>query len=257
MGILDRFRLDGHVALITGGGGGLGHAMATAFADVGADVCVTARKLDKLEAVRRDVEARGRRCAVISADVTSEDGPTTITEHALKELEKITILVNNAGGLGGVDKAPQPLMKTSDASWEAQIALNLTSAWRMTKACVPEMKDGGVIINISSILGLKPQGAGGGYGASKAAMNNMTIALAHDLAPRFRVNGIAPGPVPTEAFKKARKVTEADFARVAQEWGVPLGRVGTPEDVSATAVYLASDAGSWMTGQTLLLAGGM
>ena len=85
----------------------------------------------------------------------------------------------------------------------------------------------------------------------------MTVALAHDLAPRFRVNGIAPGPVPTEAFKKARKVTEADFPQVAQEWGIPLGRVGTPEDVSATAVYLASDAGSWMTGQTLLLAGGM
>jgi NAD(P)-dependent dehydrogenase (short-subunit alcohol dehydrogenase family) len=88
-------------------------------------------------------------------------------------------------------------------------------------------------------------------------LNVMTVALSHDLAPRIRVNGIAPGPVPTEAFMAARKVTEADFPRVAQEWGVPLGRVGRPDDIAATAVYLASEAGSWVTGQTIVVAGGM
>jgi len=85
----------------------------------------------------------------------------------------------------------------------------------------------------------------------------MTVALAHDLAPRIRVNAIAPGPVPTEAFKRVRRVTEADYPRVAKEWGVPLGRVGHVDDIAAAAVFLASNAGSWITGQTIIIAGGM
>ncbi len=257
MSIAERFRLDGHVALITGGGGGLGSAMARAFADMGADVAVTARSMASLEAVRVDIESRGRRAAVIAADITDPGSPARFVDETIRQLGKLSILVNNAGGLGGVDTTPLPLNQISEESWAAQIELNLTSVWRTSKAAAPYLSPGGVILNISSIKGFKPEGGSGPYGAAKAAVNNMTIALAHDLAPNIRVNAIAPGPVPTEAFMRARNVTEADFPRVAKEWGVPLGRVGGADDIAATAVFLASKAGAWITGQTIIVAGGM
>jgi 7-alpha-hydroxysteroid dehydrogenase len=109
---------------------------------------------------------------------------------------------------------------------------------------------------MSSIKAFKPAGGSGAYAAAKAALNNLTTALSLDLAPRFRVNAIAPGPVPTEAFKTKRNVTEADFPRVAREWGVPLERLGSPDEVASVALLLASLAGSWITGQTIVVAGG-
>lgn len=256
MSIADLFRLDGHVALITGGGGGLGRAMALAFADMGADVAVTARSADKLESVCREVETRGRRALALPADITDAAAAGMLVEKVIGSLGKLTILVNNAGGLASPDMKLAPLNDTSEESWAGQIDLNLTSVWRMSKAAAPHMESG-VILNMSSIKAYKPAGGSGPYGAAKGALNVMTVALSHDLAPRIRVNGIAPGPVPTEAFMTARNVTEADFPRVAQEWGVPLGRVGRPDDIAATAVYLASEAGSWVTGQTIVVAGGM
>lgn len=256
MAILDLFRLDGQVALITGGGGGLGSAIARAFADVGADVAVVGRTPGPLEAVRTEVEARGRRCAVIAADVTDPAAPVRIVDETVRQLGRLTLLVNNVGGLGGDDK-PLPTMELTEQSWTTQVDLNLTSVWRLTRAAVPKMTDGGVILNMSSIKSFHPQGGSGAYGAAKAALNNMTVSLAHDLAPRFRVNGIAPGPVPTDKFMEVRNVTEADFPEVARQWGVPLARLGRVDDIAATALFLASEAGSWITGQTIVVAGGM
>jgi 7-alpha-hydroxysteroid dehydrogenase len=172
------------------------------------------------------------------------------------QLGTLSILVNNVGGIAG-DAAPRPAMEVSEPSWVAQIDLNLTSVWRLTKAAVPHMKDGGVILNMSSIKAYQPNGGSAAYAVAKAGLNVLTTVLAKDLAPRFRVNGIAPGPVPTDKFKQVRGVTEADFPRVAREWGVPLERLGTPDDIAAAALFLASAAGSWITGQTLLIAGGM
>ena len=256
MSILDLFRLDGHVALITGGGGGLGGAIARAFAEVGADVALVGRSPVPLEKVRAEVEGRGRRCAVIPGDVTDSATLPRIAADTVSRLGKLTILVNNVGGIAGAER-PLPCMELSDESWTAQIDLNLNSVWRLTRAAVPRMTEGGVILNMSSIKAYKPQDGSGAYAAAKAGLNNLTVALAHDLAPRFRVNGIAPGPVPTEAFMEKRKVAEADFPRIAREWGVPLGRLGRADDVASAAVFLASSAGSWITGQTLIIAGGM
>ena len=257
MTIFDLFRLDGQVALITGGGGGLGSAMARAFADAGADVAVVGRSPEPLEKVRDEVSRRGRRCATIRCDVTDATATEQIVAATLQQLGKLTLLINNVGGLGGADEKPLPAMELSEASWTSQIDLNLNSVWRLTKAAVPRMHDGGVILNMSSIKAFQPGGGSGAYGAAKAAINNLTLSLAQTLAPRFRVNGIAPGPVPTDAFMKARNVTEADFAQVARDWGVPLGRLGRPDDIAATALFLASPAGSWITGQTIVVAGGL
>jgi 7-alpha-hydroxysteroid dehydrogenase len=256
MSILDLFRLDGGVALITGGGGGLGSAMARAFADAGADVAVVGRTAAPLERVRDEVTTRGRRCAVIPRDVSRAGAAEQIVDDVLSQLGRLTILCNNVGGIAD-DERPLPAMELSDESWVAQVELNLTSVWRLVKAAVPRMTDGGVILNMSSIKAFHPADGSAAYGAAKAGLNNLTVSLAHDLAPRFRVNGIAPGPVPTEAFITKRNVTEADFPRVAREWGVPLARLGRPDDIAATALFLASPAGSWITGQTIIVAGGM
>lgn len=256
MAILDLFRLDGQVALITGGGGGLGSAMARAFAEAGADVALVGRTRGSLETVAAQVEARGRRCAVIPADLADPASFERIVEATLAALGDLTILCNNVGGIAG-DDAPKPALQTSDESWVAQVDLNLTSVYRLTRAAVPRMARGGVILNMSSIKAYQPSGGSGAYAVAKAALNTLTLALSKDLAPRFRVNGIAPGPVPTDKFKEVRKVTEADYPRVAREWGVPLERLGTPDDIAATALFLASPAGSWITGQTIVVAGGM
>lgn len=256
MSIFDLFRLDGAVALITGGGGGLGSAIARAFAEAGADVAVAGRSPAPLEKVCGEVAERGRRCVAIPADITDTQAAAKLIDETIARLGKLTVLVNNVGGLGG-DEKPLPAMEMTEESWVAQVELNLNSVWRLTKVAVGRMPEGGVILNMSSIKAFQPAGGSGAYGASKAALNNMTVALAHDLAPKFRVNGIAPGPVPTDAFMRVRNVREAEFGRVAKEWGVPLGRLGVPDDVAATALFLASPAGSWITGQTIIVAGGM
>jgi NAD(P)-dependent dehydrogenase (short-subunit alcohol dehydrogenase family) len=257
MGFPDLFRLDGHVALVTGGGSGLGAAIAVAFAEMGADVAINARSADKLAGVAARIEALGRRAFVLAGDVTDRDLPARLVEGTVDALGGLSILVNNAGGTGGIDARPMPSLDTGEESWAAQIEINLTSVWRLTRAAAPYLRDGGSILNISSIKATRPENGSGAYGAAKAALDNMTIALAHDLAPRLRVNGIAPGPVPTEAFLAYRNVTEADFPRVAAEWGIPLGRVGNPQDIAAAAVYLSSPAAGWITGQTLRVTGGM
>ncbi|MCS6947199.1 MAG: SDR family oxidoreductase [Steroidobacteraceae bacterium] len=229
--------------------------MARAFADAGADVALVGRTRDSLERVAREVTQRGRRCAVITADVTVANDHARIVAQTVAQLGKLTILCNNVGGIAG-DDAPRPALQTSDASWVAQLDLNLTSVWRLTKVAVAQMM-GGVILNMSSIKAYQPSGGSAAYAVAKSGLNTLTVALARELAPRFRVNGIAPGPVPTEKFKQVRGVTEADFPRVAREWGVPLERLGTPDDVAAAALFLVSPAASWITGQTLIVAGGM
>jgi 7-alpha-hydroxysteroid dehydrogenase len=254
--ILDLFRLNGQVALITGGGGGLGSAIARAYAEAGADIALVGRTRAPLEVVCSEVRAFGRRCLVIPADVTEPAAAERMVAATVAQLGTLSILVNNVGGIAG-DDAPRPAMEVSEPSWVAQLDLNLTSVWRLTKAAVLHMKDGGVILNMSSIKAYQPNGGSAAYAVAKAGLNVLTTALAKDLAPRFRVNGIAPGPVPTDKFKQVRGVTAADFPRIAREWGVPLERLGTPDDIAAAALFLASAAGSWITGQTLLIAGGM
>ena len=257
MTLLDRFRLDGDVALVTGGGAGIGAGIARAFAECGAAVAIVARSAETLGRVKAEVEALGRRCVAIPMDVTAPDAPARIVEAAVDALGRLTILVNNVGGLGDVGTVHTAMTTPADV-FRRQLDINLTSVLLMSQAAAPRMADGGAIINMSSIMGYKPVGGSAGYIASKAAMNNLTVLLAQELAPRIRVNGIAPGPILTDALKGPLKLeTEDDYARIAREWGVWVGRLGTPEDVAATALLLASKAGGFITGQTFIVAGGM
>jgi 7-alpha-hydroxysteroid dehydrogenase len=257
MSILDRFRLDGEIAIVTGAGAGIGAGIARAFAEAGADVAIVARSPDTLARVKADIEAMGRRCVAIAADVTGAGAPETIAGQVTAALGGVSILVNNVGGLGGGEVIHGAMDIPADV-FRHQLDVNLTSALLMTQAVAPRMTDGGSIINMSSIMGYKPVGGSAGYITAKAAMNNLTVALAHDLAPRIRVNGIAPGPIVTDALTGPLNLNnEEDYARVAREWGVWVQRLGTPDDIASVALLLASKAGGFITGQTYIVAGGM
>ena len=257
MPLLDRFRLDGQVALITGGGAGIGAGIARGFAEAGADIVIVARSGGALAGVKAQVEALGRRCLALEMDVTSPGVPATIARASVAEFGRITILVNNVGGLGGGETLHSAMDIPLDV-FRLQLDVNLTSCLLMTQAVAPLMHDGGSIINMSSIMATKPVGGAAGYIASKAAMNNLTLALAHELAPKIRVNGIAPGPIITDALTGPLGLkTQDDYDRTARDWGVAVQRLGTPEDIAAMALLLASQAGSFITGQTFIVAGGM
>ncbi len=257
MSILDGFRLDGQAALVTGAGTGIGAGIAVAFAEAGADVAIVARSADALAAVRARIEALGRRCVAIVKDVTARGAPATIAAEAHGALGRLTILVNNVGGLGG-ETAIHSAMAIPEEVFRKQLDVNLTSVLTMTQATAPLMTGGGAIINMSSIMATKPAGGSAGYIAAKAAMNNLTLALAQELAPAIRVNGIAPGPIVTDALTGPLNLkTREDYDRIAREWGVWVQRLGTPQDVASMALLLASKAGGFITGQTFIVAGGM
>ena len=257
MSIFDRFRLDGDVAIVTGAGAGIGAGVARGLAEAGADVAIVARSRDALARVKGEIEALGRRCEAIAMDVTARGAPREIAAAAQAALGRPTVLVNNVGGLGG-GEVIHGAMDIPEDVFRLQLDVNLTSALLMTQAVAPLMTDGGSIINMSSIMGFKPAGGSAGYGPSKAAMNNLTILLAQELAPRIRVNGIAPGPIVTDALTGPLNLkTQEDYDRIAREWGVGVQRLGTPEDIANVALLLASKAGGFITGQTFIVAGGM
>lgn len=254
--ILEKFDLSGQVVLITGGSGGLGAAMAQAFAEAGADVALTGRNLKRLERAADAVRAAGRKAAVVGAEITDPAEPRRIVEETIRQLGGLTNLINNAGGLSRRDLVPATSLATDDEDWRAMLDLNLNSAVRMTKAAVSVMTSGSVIF-ISSITASKPRGSGV-YGLAKAALNHLTVALAEDLAPGIRVNAIAPGPIATFGFRRLNNVAEGqDTAAIAKKWRIPLQRLGSEDDISAAAIFLSSPGAAWITGQTLLVAGGL
>ena len=159
--------------------------------------------------------------------------------------------------VANASSSSEPLDARVASTKPASEPVRLAQADTTEPSTVSALPGGASVVNLASMMSFFGSPWFHGYGAAKAGLNNLTVALAHELAPRFRVNGIAPGPVPTEKFKEVRGVTEADYPRVAREWGVPLERLGVPDDIAATALFLASTAGSWITGQTLIVAGGM
>ncbi|MGB8860967.1 MAG: glucose 1-dehydrogenase [Ilumatobacteraceae bacterium] len=253
--VLDRFGLQGGVAVVTGAGRGIGEGIAVALAQAGCDVVLTARREHEINAVAGVVRQLGRRALAIAGDITDGAFVETLADRAKAEMGRVTLWVNNAGGAD--DRTPRKLAKMPDSQWDYQLDVNLRAVFTCSRAAARVIDDGGSIINISSGAALKGSPNNGPYAAAKAGVDSLTRTLSLELASRrVRVNGVAPGPVPTEVFMEFFKATAEDLPRLAGEWGVPLGRLGTPEDVANAVVFLASPAASWITGQTLLVNGG-
>ncbi len=250
MSLLDRFRMDGRVAVVTGSGQGIGRAIAWALADAGCDLVLNARRRTDLEATAAGVAERGRAALVLDGDV--RDLSETIAERTIATFSRLDVWVNNVGGSD--DKNVRHLIDTPDDVFRSQLELHLTSAFQGCKAAAHRMTEGGAIVNISSGAGTRGSPWTGPYAAAKAGMNNMTQTLALELAERrIRVNAVSPGPVATEAFREILGVEDRLDALTRT---IPLGRMGEPDDIAAAVVYLASPAASWVTGEHLLVAGG-
>jgi 7-alpha-hydroxysteroid dehydrogenase len=249
--IQDRFRLDGQVAVVTGAGRGIGAATAIALAEAGADVVVSARTADDLAAVVAQVESSGRRARAVVADLSDLDAVAGLAGAAVDAFGRLDIVVNNVGGT-----MPRPFLDTSPRRLIEAFSFNVATAHALTRAAVPHMLEagGGAVVGISSMMG---RSAGRGfvaYGTAKAGLAHWTRLAAQDLAPPIRVNAIAVGSVATPALGV---VLDDDDLRAQLERATPLRRIGDPEEVAATVLYLASAAGGYVTGKVLEVDGGI
>jgi NAD(P)-dependent dehydrogenase (short-subunit alcohol dehydrogenase family) len=250
MTVLDRFRLDGKAAIVTGASSGLGVAFAEALAEAGADVAVCARRAERLQGTKARVEQLGRRCLAVPADVTKVEDCRRVVEETKGELGRVDVLVNNAGVGTAV-----PATREAPEEFRRVIDINLLGSYWMAQACGRAMEPGGSIINIGSVLGSTtaglPQAA---YASSKAAIIGLTRDLAQQWTGRkgIRVNALAPGFFPSEMTDLYPDgYLDGLLARI------PAGRIGDPGELAAALVFLASDAASYVTGIVLPVDGGV
>ena len=250
---LSLFSLEGKVAIVTGAGRGIGKAIALSLADVGADVVVAARTTADIEATASEIMDKGRKALVVSTDVRINEQVINLMKKTVAQFGRIDVLVNNAGGTFAA-----PIMELSEGGWDAIIRENLKSVFLCSQAAarvMMEQKEGS-IINMSSIAGVRVFSSNAAYGAAKAGIINLTMTMALDLAPyNIRINAIAPGSIATEGWIELEK---ADPERLQRRLAcIPLQRLGEPKDIIGGVVYLASEAAAYVTGQTLVIDGGV
>ncbi len=249
----DLFSLDGKVALVTGGSQGIGLMIARGLVDAGAKVYVSSRKAAVCDAAAAELSERGQ-CISLPGDVSTEEQALRLVADLSEREEQLHVLVNNAGTAWGGSLETYP-----DSAWDKVFALNVKAAFNLSRALLPMIeraagqRDPGRIINVGSIDGFRvPALENYAYSASKAAIHHLTRVLAQQLGKRnVTVNAIAPGPFPS-------KMMASTLAEVGEEWAAkcPMGRLGEPDDMAGIAVYLASRAASWTTGQIIAVDGG-
>lgn len=249
-GVLDLFRLDGRVAVVTGASSGLGAGFAVALAQAGADVVLGARRTDRLEKISAEVVDVGRRALPVATDVREPAQCTALVDAALSHFGKVDVLINNAGIASAV-----PALKEDPDEFRRVIDVNLNGAYWMAQACGRVMQPGSSIVNVSSILGLintfSPVAA---YAASKAGLIGLTRDLSQQWAGRrgIRVNAVAPGYFATEM---TAEIPDDMLTKIVQS--SPLARIGEQHELNAAIIFLASPASSYITGSTLAVDGGM
>ena len=249
---IQRFSLEGKVAIVTGASRGIGRAIALGFAEAGADVAVAARNESDLETLAKEIDALGRKAISVPTDVTERSAIENLINRTVSELGGIDVLVNNAGGT----RFTAPIVGLRPDGWDKVMRLNLDSVFHATQIGAQAMvaSGGGSIIQMSSVAGIEGAPTLSFYSAAKGGVRLMTQAVAKELAQSgVRVNSIAPGWVATDL----NAVMRSDEG--LQSWvesTIPMGRFGEVEEIVGAAIYLASDASSFMTGATLVVDGG-
>ncbi|MFB9728830.1 SDR family oxidoreductase [Haloechinothrix salitolerans] len=249
--VLDRFRLDGQTAIVTGAGRGIGAATALALAEAGADVALSARTESQLDEIAGKITALGRKAVVAPADLSDLDAAAALAETAHSALGRVDIVVNNVGG-----SMPNAFLTTKADDLKDAFHFNVATAHALTQAAVPKMLEtgGGSVVTVSSVVG-RVSGRGYlAYGTAKAALAHWSKLAARDLAPKIRVNAISVGSVMTSALDI---VAQNDEIRTAMEQATPLRRIGEAEDIAAAILYLTSRAGGYVTGKVLEVDGGL
>lgn len=247
--LLDRFAMDGKVALVTGAGRGIGRGCTLAFAETGARVVCAARTAEQVEDTAAEAKRLGVESLAVICDVSQAEQRQNLIDQTLKRFGRIDVLVNNAGG-----SPPRPALDTSDAMFARAFDFNVTTAFSLTRLAVPHMleHEGGSVVNISSAAGRLAQPGFAAYGTAKAALSALTRLLGQEFAPRVRVNAIAVGSVGTSAL-----LPFLDEAALSQmEALTPMGRLGTVEDIAMGALFLGTPASSWVTGKIFEIDGG-
>ena len=247
------FDLTGKRALVTGASRGIGRAIAIAYAQAGADVAILARNGDLLAEVAEEITGHGRQATVAVADVLDPDATRSAVSGAIGELGGLDVLVNNAGG----NSFSTPVAQMRMSGWDKTMRLNLDSIMHITQEALPALGEGqsGSIINVSSVAGLRGAPTMAHYGAAKAALLSLTQTLAIETAwMGVRVNALVPGWIETDLTDFLRVSKETEQGALAR---VPMQRWGTVEEIAEPAIFLASDASSFMTGQSLIVDGGL
>ncbi len=242
--------LEGKVAIVTGGSKGIGRSIALAFAEHGTEVAIVARGAEALEATRRDLAATGRRCLALSANMAVEAEWARIVEATVSTLGGVDILVYGAATAENLG----PIIKSTSEGWDTVMQVNLKGAFMVSKSCHPHMKKrvGGAVIHITSNECIRPSAGLGTYSISKGAMVTMMQVCAKEWArDKIRVNCIAPGLVRTELAEPLVKMVEQ-----SGNYPNPLKRIGEPNEIAGIALYLASPAGAYATGETFVVDGG-